>query len=429
MTSRADASTGRWMHHGDEVHTGQVACGLNFPTSLGFDDEGALWIAESGLPFGGAPPGGRVLRGTTVIADGLRAPVNGLLWHEGGWIISEGGRPGRLSRLEVGGARTTLLDDLPGFGDYQTSMAVRGPDGKLYFGQGASTNMGVVGLDSYDIGWLKQLPREADLPGLDIVVSDATFETADPREPGKQALTGVFTPFGTLGGERRIAGRMPCTAAVLRCNPDGTELELFAWGLRNAFGLLFLPDGRLLATDQGADERGSRPVGNAPDLLYDVKPGYWYGFPDFVGGTPVSDPRFRPSRGAAPQPVLLNHAELPPLAKPLFEFPVNSSATKLDLIPADAPRYGGQLLVCLFGDERPLTGPPGRKAGRALARLDLADGSLHRIDLGPLHRPIDVRVHDGSVYVLDFGEFEMAPGRVDAVAGSGAVHRFPLSAL
>ncbi len=407
----------------------RVASGLHFPTSLGFDDGGALWVAESGLPFDGAPPGGRVLRGSTVIASGLRAPVNGLLWHDGGWIVSEGGRPGRISRVTTDGARTTLLDDLPGFGDYQTSMAVVGRDDKLYFSQGAATNAGVVGLDSYDLGWLGKLPDGADIPGLDIVVSDATFETPDPRAPGRRISTGVFAPFGVTGGARRIAGRVPCTAAVLRCNLDGSGLELFAWGLRNAFGLLVLADGRLLATEQGPDERGSRPVGNAPDLLVEVHPGYWYGFPDFVGRTPVSDPRLRPSRGPAPAPVIRNHAELPPLATPLLEFPANTAATKLDQIPADAPRHAGQLLVCLFGDERPVAGPPGPKVGRSLARVDLATGGLHPVELGPLHRPIDVRVHDGFVYLLDFGVFEMAPGWIDATAGSGAIYRFPLSAL
>ena len=40
-----------------------------------------------------------------------------------------------------------------------------------------------------------------------------------------------------------------------------------------------------------------------------------------------------------------------------------------------------------------------------------------------------MRVHDGFVYLLDFGAFEMAPGRIDATAGSGAIYRFPLSAL
>jgi hypothetical protein len=406
----------------------RIASGLHFPTSLAFDDAGALWIAESGLPFDGAPAGGRVLRGSTVVAAGLRPPVNGLCWHDGGWIVSEGGRPGRISRLTTDGVRTTLVDDLPNFGDYQTSMVVV-RDAKLYFSQGAATNMGVVGPDSYDLGWLGKLPDGADLPGLDIVVGDATFDSPDPRTPDRRVATGAFAPFGTTPGERRIEGRVPCTAAVLRCNLDGSKLELYAWGLRNAFGLIVLADGRLLATEQGADERGSRPIGNAPDLLFEVRAGYWYGFPDFVGGTPVGDPRLAPRLGPAPAPVLRNHAELPPLAIPLLEFPVNTAATKLAQLPADAPRFAGQLLVCLFGDERPIAGPPGPKVGRSLARIDLATRTLHPVALGPLHRPIDVRVHDGFVYLLDFGAFEMAPGRIDAIAGSGAVYRFPLSAL
>lgn len=406
----------------------RVVAGLDFPTSLGFDDRGALWIAESGLAFGGAPAGGRVRCGERVVADGLRAPVNGLTWHDGGWIVSEGGRRGRISRLSLDGARTTLIDDLPGGGDYQTNMVVVGRDGKLYFSQGSATNLGVVGLDSYDLGWLGRLPDGADIPGLDIEVAGDGFETADPRDPGARATTGVFAPFGSLGGRRRIAGRVPCTAAILRCNPDGSELELWAWGLRNAFGLVVLDDGRLLAIDQGADDRGSRGVADAPDALFEVRPDRWYGFPDFIAGVRIDDPRFRSRRGPAARPVVVDHAALPPVAAPLFEFPVNSAATRLAVIPDAAP-HAGQLLVCLFGDERPLTGPPGPKVGRSVARLDLAARALHPVARAPLHRPIDVRIHDGFVYVLDFGEFEMAPGRLDAVAGSGAVYRCPLSAL
>lgn len=407
----------------------RVLAGLDFPTSLGFADDGALWVAESGLPFAGAAPGGRVRRGERVIARDLRAPVNGLLWHAGAWIVSEGGKPGRISRLTVDGERTTLVDDLPGAGDYHTNMCVLGADQKLYFGQGSATNLGVVGLDSYDLGWVGRLPVGADIPGLDLEVSDATFETPDPRTPGARATTGVFSPFGTADGQRRIPGRVPCTAAVMRCHVDGSGLELFAWGLRNPFGLLVLPDGRLLATDQGADDRGSRRVDHAPDCLYEVRPDAWYGFPDFIAGLRIDDPRFHSTTAPPAQPMIRNHGELPPLARPLFEFPVNTAATKLARIPDDAPRFAGQLLVCLFGDERPLTGPAGPKVGRSLARLDLAAGALHPLGIAGVRRPIDVRIHAGHIYLLDFGEFEMAPGRVDAVAGSGTVHRFPLSAL
>ena len=108
-----------------------------------------------------------------------------------------------------------------------------------------------------------------DLPGYDIVLAGTTVETENPlsREVNARIRTGAFAPFGTsteVG--QRIAAQLPCTASVMRCNPDGTELELVAWGLRNAYGLGFLPDGRLLAVDQGA-ERHLLAQGSADLLL------------------------------------------------------------------------------------------------------------------------------------------------------------------
>lgn len=421
----------------------RVAGGLDFPTSLAFDAEGVPWIAESGLPFGGARSGGRIRRvapgGTAETRlDALRAPVNGLCPHDGTFFISEGGCPGRISRWAPGGERSTVLDNLPGLGNYHTNMALVGPDGRLWFSQGAMTNSGVIGLDAYELGWLGRLPHNCDVPGLDVVLTGASFETPNPLDDDgdSRALTGAFAPFGVAGEPgRRIAGRVPCTAAVLRCALDGSGLELVAWGLRNAYGLAFLPDGRLLATDQGADDRGSRPVGNAPDVLFEVRPGAWFGWPDFVAGEPVTAPRFRPARGPAPGFLLANHAELPPPERPLLEFAVNAAATKLAVIPETASRWPGQILVALFGDERPMTGPAGPRVGRSIARIDPADWSLHPLfagEAGPFHRPIDVGLDPAGdqVYVLDFGEFEMlAGGGVDARAGTGALWRIPLSHL
>jgi hypothetical protein len=41
-------------------HLELVVDGFSFPTSLTFDESGTLYIAEAGLSFGGAQPGGRV---------------------------------------------------------------------------------------------------------------------------------------------------------------------------------------------------------------------------------------------------------------------------------------------------------------------------------------------------------------------------------
>lgn len=404
-----------------------IASGLDFPTSLAFDAEGTPWVAESGLPFAGAAPGGRVrCIGKDGFLGDLKWPVNGLAFHDGLFYVAEGGHPGRISRWAPGGERETILDNMPGLGNYHTNMAVVGPDGWLYFSQGALTNSGVIGLDAYELGWLKRLPHNHDVPGYDVVLAGLNLETDNPlgRNGDRRVRTGAFSPFGveTRPGQR-IAGRVPCTASVMRCRPDGSGLELVAWGLRNAYGLLFLPDGRLLATDQGADDRGSRPIGQAPDLLFEVRPGAWYGWPDYVGGVPVTDPRFRPERGPRPEPLLANHGELPPPERPLLEFAVNAAATKMDALPS------GQILVALFGDERPMTGPQGPRIGRSLARIDPADWSVHPVEAGPFRRPIDVRVHGGAVWVLDFGEFEMGLGGVEARAGTGALWKLPLGSF
>ncbi len=411
------------------------AANLNFPTSLAMDPDGALYVAESGLPFAGAPKGGRVLR---FAADGscecllanLREPVNGLLWHEGGLIVAEGGKPGRISRLDLAsGERHTLLDQLPGFGNYQTNMTVLGPDGKLYFSQGAMTNSGVIGADSNDMAWLLEIAHDADLPGYTIALADCGFPAKD--RDGREVVTGAFAKYGqTHPPETVLPGQRPCTAAVMRCNPDGSELELVAWGLRNGYGLGFLPDGRLIATDQGGDARGVRPVWNCPDFLYEIKTGAWYGWPDFYGGIPISDPRYRGPEGIAQPFVLANHDALPAPERPLLEFAVNACAVKFAQVPTGP--YAGQLFVAQFGDERPMTGPAGPRVGRNLVRVDSRDWSLHPLPILPLSRPIDLCFHrDGQrLYVLDFGAFEFtATKSITARAGSGCVLQVTLDQM
>lgn len=410
-----------------------VITGLSFPTSLAFAADGTAFVAESGLPFGSTSVGGRVLAVTPdgtcePVVTGLSAPVTGLSYDDGTLLVSEGS-PGRISRLRLDGHLQTLVDDLPSPGNYHTNMAVAGPDGHVYFSQGAMTNAGVVGLDALELDWLRQLPHAHDLPGLQITLTGYTAETEDPRAdaPGKPARTGAFTPFGTPGRAGRILHpTVPCTAAVMRCRPDGTELELVAWGLRNAFGLTFLRDGRLLALDQGADERGSRPIGEAPDLLFEVRAGAWYGWPDFIDGTPVTDPRFRPARGPAPELLIANTADLPPPEQALARFDPHSSATKLAEPPTGVTPWDGRVAVTLFGDERPMTAPEGPRTGRCVVTVRLDDGDIAPLLSDPLVRPIDVGFSPvtGSLHVLDFGAFEVdARTGLQARAETGVLWR------
>jgi glucose/arabinose dehydrogenase len=412
---------------------------LSFPTSLAIGEDGSFYVAESGLSFAGASPGGRIWRiesdgRRTLLVENLRAPVNGLTLHEDRLYVSEGGHPGRISHFDLNGSsRQVILDNLPGPGNYHTNMVAFGPNGKLYFSQGAMTNTGIIGLDAYELGWLRRLPHSYDLPGYDIMLSGVNVETADPlsRDENARTQTGAFAPFGVRTGPgQRIAAQLPCTAAVMRCNQDGSELELVAWGLRNAYGLGFLPDGRLLAVDQGADERGSRPVGNVPDMLFEVRKGAWYGWPDFIGEVPITDPRYQPEQTAPLSFLLANHNELSAPEKPLLRFPPHTSAVKFDVAPERVSAWAGHLFVALFGDEVPMTAPSGPRVGRSVVRVNPTDWSIHSFVQAGLLRPIDVRfspAENDAIYILDFGKFEMLDkGRVSAEAKSGKVWRCAL---
>jgi hypothetical protein len=422
-----------------------VATGLAFPSSLAFDDDGTAYVGETGLPFGGAKPGGKVWSITangekSLLAEDLGFPLTGLTFHDGSLWVSQGSNPGRITRLELDGRTTDILDNLPGGGNYHTGEVAFGTDGKMYWGQGAMTNTGLVGLDALIMGWLKKLPHSVDIPGYDVVVNDVRVTTKNPFVEDESATltTGPFSQFGeTIPQGTVIEGQTMATSAILRANPDGTDVELVAWGIRNAFGLRFLPDGRLLAMDQGADDRGSRPVANVPDYLWEVKPGAWYGWPDFMGDVPITDERFTPVTGAQPTFILANHDQLPAPEKPLVEFTSHTAATKFAIDPRSD---GAMLVAALFGDETPMTAAPGHPTvGRALVLIRTADWKQHLVLTEDLHRPIDLRFNpvDGSLWIVDFGAFEME-GRSSGVevvadAGSGKVVRverlpdFPLT--
>src|SRR6266478_5084016 len=91
---------------------------FSFPTSVAIGSDGSFYVAESGLAFDSAPPGGRIWHLTLggerkLLVENLRAPVNGLTLHEDRLYVSEGGYPGRISRFELDGSfRQIILDNL-----------------------------------------------------------------------------------------------------------------------------------------------------------------------------------------------------------------------------------------------------------------------------------------------------------------------------
>jgi glucose/arabinose dehydrogenase len=258
-----------------------VATGLTYPTAVVFDDTNRPHVVEAGYSYGERYAAARLLRiepngRKTVIARGRNRPWTGATFHDGAFYVAQGGVPGQIVRITPDGRSSVVAGNLVGRGDHHTNGPVIGPDGWLYFGQGAVTNSGVVGPDNVFFGWMLARPKLHDIPGLDVVLRGENYrsEPVLPPIPLKVVKTGGFVPFGTeTQPQQAISGQLPATAAVMRVRPSGGPIELVAWGIRNPIGLAFSPSGRLFATDAAYDNRGSRPLENAPDALWQVRQG------------------------------------------------------------------------------------------------------------------------------------------------------------
>lgn len=424
---------------------------LVYPSSIEFDDRGNMYVAEAGFTYGDpvAPP--RILRITpagemATVAEantGLMGPITDIMWHQGRLYVSHFNK---ISMLGADGALRDLVTDLPAStGHFSSQMSV-GPDGRIYFGVGAFTNSGVVGLDqAWPFLGLALWPNMSDVPARDIRLRGETFLTPHPnnvlarqgrltslwsnvryvmaslfnrdREKSMLARTGAFQPFG-VSGNRVIRGQVKANTTILRMNADGSGLEVYAWGLRNPFGVRWGPDGRLYASDNGYDERGSRPIANAQDNIWVVREGAWYGWPDYSSGIPVTDPQFNSTRGPEPEFLLAEH---PPVEKPLFTRPKHAGVTKFDF--SRSPRFGfqGQMFLGEFGAGIPITGTEKVPSGHQVVRIDPATGEMewfftaqpsalgpkgmeYVVTPAPKH-PVDVQFSpDGNaMYIADIG--------------------------
>ena len=352
-----------------------VMTGLTYATSVEFDGKGTMYVAEAGYSYGDEEAEPRIIvanmsgKKQGEVTEGLEGPINDLLWHDSRLYISH---RGKIAVLQQGKVRD-LVTGLPSDGDHQNNQLTVGPDGKLYFGQGTATNSGVVGMDNSEMGWLKKHPNFHDIPAQEIKLTGRVYETKNPLSKGEsdQARTSSFHSFGKAAPEgATVSGQVKASGTILRMNPDGSGLEVYAWGLRNPFGVMWGPDGKLYVTENGLDVRGSRPIANDKEDLYVIKEGSWYGWPDYGSGIPVTDPQFKPEGKEQPQFLMKEH---PPVEKPLLTFPKHSAVTKLAFSPGRSFGFDGQMFVAFFGHMAPMTGKVEEHGGHRVVRIDPAN--------------------------------------------------------
>ena len=244
-----------------------------------------------------------------------------------------------------------------------------GPDGHLYAGNGGRTDGGLTGTDSEWYG----------------------------------------------GGET------PITGCLWRIKSDSTPpvLEVYARGLRNAYGFCWNAAGEMFATENGPDA-------DAPEELNHIEQGKHYGFPyRFADWTKKAYP-------ASPEPpaglaFTLPVANLGPdggfSGTPMFTFDPHSGPGGIVFLGNEFPEgYRGTFLLTRFGN---FIRSPKDNSGFDVLRATLRrnaegryEGHFHTV-LSGLGRPIDI--HLGAPGKLYIAEYSRATNSGDSYGPSGRI--------
>ena len=409
----------------------------------------------------------------------LFGPVGGLAFHDGKLFATarDADDRGLVVAFDLStwsGERRppmqTVVGELPAQGDYAvTGLAVNPLTGRLFFGVGAATNSGVVGVDNWDVGWLKTHPDFHDRPLRDLKVGGYRFDTEDPAagllNPDK-VNTAPFNAFRTSTQRIPAADDGKPTAAIYSIDSRGGDLRVEAHGLRDPRGLAFNSYANLYAANDGMELRGTRPVRDDPDVVVRVPlsagaapfasaaPATWFGWPDYSADLrSITDLRFQPPAAMLGR---TGYRELSPLIDPVSNlevadrgslltavFPSLSGAAGIAFVPDEAAAgfepFRGMIIVALNGDRAPfatsglpLTAPVGFKVAVVdpdrRTQQDFVTNVVGRDEVAgsavAMSRPVDVAFGpDGAMYLLDMGRLQMRGGRERFRRNTGKIYR------
>lgn len=273
-----------------------------------------------------------------IIASGLNMP-NGVAFKDGDLYVAEVNKIHKFSGIEAKlatpGKSQIVYDKFPTEKHHGWKYIAFGPDGKLYVPIGAPCNI---------------------------------CESKDP----------IF-------------------ASIHRMNADGTNLELFASGVRNTVGFTWHPTTKnIWFTDNGRDMMGD----DVPpcELNTASKVGMHFGYPYCHGGS-IKDPEFGNKRPCADfaLPAQNLGAHVAPLGLKFYTGSMFPSEYRNQLILAEhgswnrSKKSGYKLSMVKVDD-----------AGKAIGYSNFATGWLNETTQKAWGRPVDVlSLPDGSMLVSD----------------------------
>lgn len=216
-------------------------------------------------------------------------------------------------------------------------------------------------------------------------------------------------------------GETPITACIWRIDPkvENPPLEVYARGIRNAYGFCWNDRGEMFATENGPDA-------DAPEELNHIEQGKHYGFP-YQYGNWTKKAYSRSPEAPADLKMTLPIANLGPdggfEGEAIYTFDPHSGPGGIVYLGEDfPPGYRGSFLLNRFGN---FIRKPKENSGFDVLRVKLArnaagdyEARVHTM-LEKLGRPIDVHLSGkGRVYILEYsrgtnsGTSYGLPGRI-----------------
>ncbi len=194
----------------------------------------------------------------------------------------------------------------------------------------------------------------------------------------------------------RTTGPSPYHNTIMRISPDGSDVQIWAEGIRNVYDLTFGPDGNLYGGDNGWQDQSDGPPIEELNVFMQ---GRHYGYPD-VQGTPPDD-----SGTVGPIMTYASHA---------------SPTGVLFLSGSNIPEaHRDNLLMAFYGPDnwRPEFSDRAYKIIRH--KLDGAAVVDTSTFAAGFYRPVDmVQDSAGTIYVADLGDLGNAAidGRIYTIA-------------
>jgi hypothetical protein len=463
----------------------EVGREFNAPVDVDFDDDGTMFVAaggygdfeptiigyrEDGTTFSVYPAGRLAQLPFRIPYTGafrIYGPIGGMAVDQQKNKIYVTHRDydgnGMITAFGFDGSHSVVVAGLPAQGDFgMGDVAISRVTGRLWFGVGAATNSGVVGLDNWH--WAKKYGSFCDKPALPLRLTGYHFMSKNPDAGllggSEIAVTGPFQAFGESTKSIILAARNDRpTAALYSCDPAGGGLAVEAHGIRWPRGIAFDEFDRPYMTNNGMELRGTRPVKDDPDAVLWVANNAWYGWPDFSADLlPITSAKFQPPPelaipyGYPDVSFLIDHNAsnngeglIPPRRNSLLQgvFPSLSGVAKLDFVPSDGPlkQWRNNAIVALSGDRSPFAtggaknfrGPMGFKVCRLdMTTREIEDvvrntkgGPASRLPRGEglIERPWAVKfAPDGKLYIVDIGEMDHRDGRDRVKRNTGRIY-------